>query len=367
MEIWHHRGGLRRSLAALKNGKITLGFIGGSITDGRAPWNWPEPVTAWFVEKFPGVRVQVENAGIGATGSDLGVFRAQRDLIDRGCDLVFVEYAVNDNDTAVENRKRTREGLIRKLLGEQRDVVLVYTYCQKMYNDMIAGKVPASIAELEKLGEHYSLGSVWMGLHAMRENLKGQMRWEEWLPDGLHPQYRGSLSYGQSVTAFLERELLTKPSSTAIPFGAKLPKPINKKNWEGAYALDFSDVRLEGPWSIRRSLTSVWMEQIVNTAAVGAKLSFHFTGRGLMLGFDFGKSSAEFRYRLDGKAWKDSKRDRPAWCGNEGWYRTFLVADDLKSGKHTFEVEVVHGNPTEDPAIVCMGTNFNLALIGILP
>src|SRR5437763_326691 len=114
-------------MRALKSGRITLGFIGGSITDPRSGTRWPEPVTAWFIEHFPGVRVLVENAAIGATSSDLGVFRAERDLIRRGCDLVFIEYAVNDNGVPVENRNRTREGLIRKLLkDEPRDLVFVY-------------------------------------------------------------------------------------------------------------------------------------------------------------------------------------------------------------------------------------------------
>ncbi len=31
------------------------GFTGGSITDARPEWNWPEPVIAWFLETFPRV------------------------------------------------------------------------------------------------------------------------------------------------------------------------------------------------------------------------------------------------------------------------------------------------------------------------
>ena len=104
MEIFQHRGGLHHTLEAIKAGSLTLGFIGGSITDPRPEWNWPEAVIAWFVERFPGVRIYVENAAIGATGSDLAVFRAQRDLIDHDCDLVFVEFAVNDEGAPAEDQ-----------------------------------------------------------------------------------------------------------------------------------------------------------------------------------------------------------------------------------------------------------------------
>jgi hypothetical protein len=363
LQVHQHRAGLRRTRAAIQRGALTIGFAGGSITDPRAGWNWPEAVTAWFVETFPGVRMTVENAAIGATGSELAIFRAQRDLIDRGCDLVFVEYAVNDGGEPAEKRMRTREGLIRKLLaGEGRDLVLPYTYSQDMYADMVDGRVPPSIADFERLAGHYHIGSVWMSLHALREVMQGRMRWEEWLPDGLHPQSRGSLSYAQSVITYLERELLGDASTEALATGNAMPAPLNPCNWEGAYCLPFAQVKLAGPWTVQRWSKLVWIDQVLNTAAVGARLSFEFDGRGLSLGFDFGKSSAEFRYRLDGGEWKQSERDRPAWCPEDGWYRISSIADDLPAGRHMFELEVVHGNTAN-----CTGTNFRMACIGIVP
>jgi hypothetical protein len=356
MEINQYRSGLKRTLKALQSGQVTVGFIGGSITDGRPGWNWPEPLAAWF-------------AAIGATGSDLAVFRAERDLIQRGCDLVFIEFAVNDNETPPEQRMRTREGLLRKLLREaERDLILAYTFSQPMYADMLQERLPASIADFEQLAAHYAIGSVWMGLHALQEVQKGRLRWEEWLPDGLHPQLRGSLSYAQSVMSFLQHELIDHPSETAIPAGAALPAPLNPRNWENAQLLPFSEVRLEGPWLIQRWPKMVWIDQMLYTAAVGATLAFEFTGRGLMLGFDFGKNSAEFYYRLDDQNWQYSNRDRPDWCGGEGWYRTFPVADDLPPGRHTFELKVVHGNASNaDAGGHYVGTTFNLALIGVIP
>jgi len=369
MDIFHHRGGLKRTLRAIQNGSLTVGFIGGSITDPRPGCNWPDPVCAWLLETFPGLRLQVENAAIGATGSDLAVLRAQRDLIGRGCDLVFIEFAVNDADTPPDQRERSREGLLRKLLrGEPCDLIFAYTYRQAMYAEMGAGQVPGSIADFERLAEHYQIGSVWMGLYALEEVRKGRMRWDEWLPASLHPQSRGSLSYGQSVAAFLRRELIEAPSQVRIRGGAELPEPLNKANWEGARLLPFAEVRLEGPWTIQRWSKYIWLEQVLHTGAVGARLSFDFEGRGLLLGLDFCKSSAEFNYRLDGGEWQFSNRERPDWVGVDGWLRTSLMADDLAAGTHTFELEVVHGNPGGDkPWTSYNGTTFDLGLIGVIP
>jgi len=363
-QIWKHRAPLLNTWQAIESGTLRLGFIGGSITDARARHNWPEPVIAWFKEHYPHVRLFVENAAIGATGSELAVFRAERDLIMRDCDLVFVDYSVNDDEEASEKRMRTREGLLRKLLADcSRDVVLVHTFRQSFYREMSVGDTPASIAEFEALAEHYGIGSVGMGLHALEEVRLGRMRWEEWLPDGLHPTERGSLSYARSVISFLEKELpgsVNPVKPTAKPL--QLPLPLNPNNWENASILPLDEIETEGPWVIRRWPHLEWMDQVVETSAIGAKLKFTFEGTGLTLGFDFGATSSELRYRLDNGPWKISERSRPVWCGNDGWYRMFTVAEDLINGSHEFEMEVVHGDTPE-----CKGTNCRLALVGIIP
>lgn len=364
MQIQRYRGSFIHTLKAIESGTLTIGFIGGSITTGQAPHNWPEPVTNWFSRTYPGLRVIVENAGIGATGSDLAVFRARRDLIARGCDLVFVEFAVNDYWAATENRMRSREGLLRKLIAAGNcDVVLVYTYNQPMYADMSQGRMPASIAEFEQLAEHYRLSSIWMALNAYREVQAGAMTWEEWLPDGLHPQYRGSLSYAQSVIEHLQRQLRkSKAQRTNVGTRAKLPAPLNSCNWEGGYLLEWKNVKLRGPWALKRSCNSVWMDQVLTTSALGAKLSFEFTGRGLCLGFEFGKLASEYRYRIDEGEVKTSRRDRADWVGPLAIFQLDRLADDLPPGRHHVEIEVIHGD-----APGCEGTHFHLAFIGVLP
>jgi lysophospholipase L1-like esterase len=362
MKIYRHRSGLLRALRAIQRGELTIGYVGGSITDARPGFNWPETVTRWFVEKFPKVRIHEENAAIGATGSDLAVFRAERDLIRHGCDLVFIEFAVNDYGETTEKRRRTREGLVRKLLAKNgRDLMFVYTFSQPMYAEMIADKVPASIAEFEELAEHYGIPSVWMGLYALEDIKEGRMRWEEWLPDGLHPQHRGSYSYGQAVTALLEKELISAQGSTELAAGERMPAPMNANNWENATLLPFSDVGWRGAWSLKRWPHHAWIDQVLETSAVGASLSFEFDGRGLCLGFDFGKNSSEFRYRIDSGEWINVTRDRPAWCGPSGWFRLTHLGEDLRPGRHKFDLEVTHGDKPE-----CAGTNFRLALIGII-
>jgi hypothetical protein len=366
-EVYCRRRPLEQTVHALKRGSLKIGFIGGSITEDRpiekGHHNWPETLISWLQAHHPELRLSVENVAIGATGSDLAVFRARRDLLDRSCDLIFVEFAVNDHGTPSERRNRTREGLLRQLLAAgTADVVLIYTFCQEMYADMEKGKMPSSIAEFELLAKHYDLSSLWVGLQALREVKAGQMRWEEWLPDGLHPEHRGSLSYGQCATGFLEKELNHTQGSSGSPAKPKaLPSPRNKQCWERVHLLPLSEIRRQGPWVLRRWSHYSWIDQVLSTAAPGARLSFSFTGRGLALGFDFGKTSAEFRYRINGGKWQTSLRDRPSWCPVAGWLRLFVVEDQLTRKKHQIELEVIHGNRPE-----CTGTTFDLGLVGVI-
>jgi hypothetical protein len=358
--IWRHRSPLIRLRAALERGEVTLGFLGGSITEAKPGHNWPDKVVSWLVETYPQVRFTIENAAIGATGSNLAVFRAERDILSKDCDIIFVEYAVNDFYAPHERRKRTREGLIRRLIeGSDSDLVLTYSYLQAMYADMEAGNVPDSIAELEQIGEHYHIGSIWMGLYAFEEVRKGRMAWEEWLPDGLHPTHRGSLSYAQSVIAYLVKELNTDLGRTPrIPL---LPEPINSEHWGNISFVPFREVRTEGPWTVQRSANLVWIDQLLVTTAIGSKLRFSFQGKGLALGFDFGKLSADFRCRMDGGEATVIQLDRADWSPAEGIYHVEIVAEDLTTGMHEVEIEVIHGN---GPG--CQGTRFRLAFIGII-
>ncbi len=358
--VVRRRGSLDRTRAALARGRLTVGFLGGSITSAQTGTRWPEPLAAWLADAFPGVRLTVENAAIGATGSDLAAFRAQSEIIARGCDLVFVEYATNDYGEPTDRRTRTREGLLRQLLRDGRcDVVLVYTYCPEMQPDLFAGIVPSTVAEFEVLADRYRLNAVWMGLHALREVRRGLLTWEEWLPDGLHPEKRGSLSYAQSVMAFMAEALV--PSGGAAPAPAALPPPSVPGTWEQVRLLPFSMVAWTGPWSVQRWEGCHGLDRALVCTAPGAGLRLEFAGRGLLLAFDFGKTSGEIRYRLDGGDWQVTQRDCPAWAGEAGWLRTLLIDEALPPGPHAFELETLPG-----PATAGRGTRTVIGLIGVL-
>ena len=81
--IWNIKDVMKRAEAGEK---LTIGFIGGSITQGSLS-STPQKCYAylvyeWWVRTFPQAEFKYVNAGIGGTTSQFGVARVQDDLLD---------------------------------------------------------------------------------------------------------------------------------------------------------------------------------------------------------------------------------------------------------------------------------------------
>ena len=338
---------------------VTIGFIGGSITDPRGRERWSEYVTSWFISEYPDVIVDVENAAIGATGSNYAVFRAQRDLIDRGCDIIFIEYAVNDGGAETAVRNASREGLIRKLANNtEADLVITYTYAGDFLQDMLAGKFPATITEFEELADYYGISSVFMSSYALDCVKRGVLRWEEWLPDGLHPAHVGSRFYSEPVCALLERMLEAKcENETVWPI-----EPLYADNWEFAECLPLEKLERNGYWRLYRCLDRPLVDRVLSSTCYGSSLKGSFEGTGVVLTVSFGKMSTDFRWRVDGGEWHRSDDRRTEWMDDYTWLKTNLLVKGLENGSHTLEIEVLP--PEYGP--YCKGCTFELVLVGVL-
>ena len=157
-----NRGNQRRIKEVMKRAqageKLTLGFLGGSITQGSLS-STPETCYAylvyeWWKKTFPNAEFVYLNAGIGGTTSQFGVARVESDLLRYKPDFVIVEFSVNDDNN--EFFLETYEGLIRKIYGnvEKPAVLIVHNVCYD------TGK-NAEEQHL-KIGKHYNIPCVGM-------------------------------------------------------------------------------------------------------------------------------------------------------------------------------------------------------------
>lgn len=326
--LWH-------TAEAIRRGHITIAFVGGSITEPGDAKRWADKVADWFVARYPGLIVDVENAAKGATGSLSSILYVDDSVIPYKPDLIFVESAVNDGEQAWG---ACREGVVRKLLeGTESDIVVTYTYSQAMYDDFLAGTLPRTIRDWEELADHYSLTSVFMSRYTFDLVMSGFLKWEEWLPDGLHPADVGSRFYAEPVCALLEEEI-----ANAKPQTYEIPAPLHADNWGKTYRFPLEKIERHGAWRLVHERRIPTVEYILFTASMTSSLFLKFEGRGFVLRKMENLFHAAYQYRIDGGEWVKKNAPLPAWSLNAtDWVREMEPVTGLEDGEHTLEIQPI--------------------------
>jgi lysophospholipase L1-like esterase len=344
LAVFNPRHPLRQLKQALDQQEVTFGFLGGSITEARVPYNWPDFFIAQFANQFKHIKLHIENAALGATGSEFGLMRVQEDIINKKVDCVFIEYAVNDWWTPSEDRIAAMEGILRKLKAANvHDIVFVYTFSRDMMPYLDKKILPPTVNDFENLASHYQISSVFVGLDAYQRFKKGEFRFEAWLPDGLHPQDFGSKIYADGVFQLINN-LVSSTSTSDYLF----PSTFQSYQWEKLTILPLHHLDFKYPFVLRRHALQVFAPYVLSCFVSDATLVINFTGTGLLMTFDFGRHSGEFMYRVNQGNWITSKRDRPNWVGHSGWLRTMKIVDRLDKGNHRVEIKTLSAQDAND-------------------
>ena len=154
-----------------KDKKLTIGFLGGSITQGDGASNVEETsysalITKWFTKNYPQANIKSIIAGAPGTGSDLGAFYSIKAL--KKADLIFIEFAVNDygviksfsNDDEKKNYvMRFTEGIIRGLLIENPAVEIAFidVASKPTFENYELGTLPLVVQSHQELADHYTI------------------------------------------------------------------------------------------------------------------------------------------------------------------------------------------------------------------
>ena len=197
---------------AEKGGKLKIGFLGGSITQGCNPTlpenAYVERVTSWFKEKFPNTEIERINAGVGATGSLIGVHRVERDIIAHKPDLVFVEFAANDV-TPKKDTNISYESLIRKIVTKLPEAAVV-----EIFMTLETGE--SAEEEETKIAEHYEVPSVSYRKEIFNQIKAGAYTWKDIETDEVHPNDRGHGIVAGLIEELMEVALSKEANSSFV-------------------------------------------------------------------------------------------------------------------------------------------------------
>jgi hypothetical protein len=364
LEELRARKGLPNFFSRLKSGKeVKIVYLGGSIT--AAGDGWRDQTYKWFKQQYPGSNISQVNAGVGGTGSDLGVFRLQKDVLTFKPDLVFIEFAVNDGGNYIH---QTMEGIVRKIWKADAgtDICFVYTMAGNMLPVLQQNKLMPSMLAMEHVAEHYGIPSIQMGIEALALIKEGKLIFQgkpEEYPgkmvftgDNVHPNtHTGHRLYTEAVIRSMKRLAGSNKAFAHTP-GA----PYTKDNWEDAKMISVKDLQMKGNWqqlsSPQDSIARMFIQRFpVLMKSTDPAASIHIQFRGRLAGlYDIvGPGCGQYEVVVDAQP----ARLYPRFDRHAVYYRShYFFLPVLDPGEHSIDLKVSDQKP-DKMAILRQGTN----------
>lgn len=310
------RQGLGNFFAKLEAGDtVRIAYLGGSIT---AMNGWRNKTTDWFRSKYPNAKVEEIHAAIGGTGSDLGVFRLQRDVLRHKPDLLFVEFAVNDGGAAPPRIWRAMEGIVRQTwqADPTTDICYVYTLHHHMIETYQKGQCPRSTSSDELLADYYGIPSINFGVRVAELEKDGKLIMTPpdegeapedvivFSKDGVHP-----VDAGHEVYLDVIKECMPKIAARSRPVkhGEKLGRPFVEDHMTAAKIVPIQPDMLKGDWkklgdddhlakSFGKRMGTLW-----EADQPGESIQFKFKGSYAALYDILGPDGGQVTITVDGK------------------------------------------------------------------
>ncbi|MCQ2506524.1 MAG: SGNH/GDSL hydrolase family protein [Lachnospiraceae bacterium] len=222
---------LSKKLDAAKEGaETTVLFLGGSVTEGsnaseRTPKGYQKGYAYITFEYLrdtygfgDGSNFKYVNAGISGTSSALGMNRVEDDVLSFKPDIIFIEFAVN-NDSRITYDNKTYESLIRRCLNAEGEPAVVLLFSAATY----AG---GTQAVMEKIGAFYDLTMISMHNALKTPQNKKAIEWSDFSKDSVHPQQAGHYLYAKAICKTLKHAYEENTSKSY-----NIPENVSKEGY----------------------------------------------------------------------------------------------------------------------------------------
>lgn len=294
--------------------------IGGSITQASGD-GWAGD---WLREQFPQSDVTVVNSGMSATGSSLGIFRVERDIIAHQPDLVAIEYCVNDGALSDEEAIRYMETLVVRLKSLPQPPAIVIVEA--------ASKNGVNLARHRRVARHYGLIEVDMQA-AM--DAQGAAAWDEFFSDTVHPNKAGHAFYAETMRGVLGPLAERAKAGESPVVSAALPARLSTK----PLLLDARMAPLQGyvapGWKAEASPPVWWnrfFQGVLSASEPEAVLRVPFRGTMVGVFYAMNKDHGSFYANVDGGL------PRHVFLNTRGGYSSVILGNDLPAREHMLTV-----------------------------
>jgi len=329
--------------------KGTVAFLGGSITE----MNGYRPMVCETLQKrFPRTTFIFVGAGISSTCSTTGAFRFGSDVLAKGpIDLLFVEFAVNDDQDGHHTRAecvRGMEGILRQARRANpcMDIVMTFFVNEGMLKTCQDGRVPLTIEAHTAVAAHYGVPTINLAQEVADEINAGVLTWQQY--GGVHPAPFGNAICARMIDELFAREWAVPLAREARAKAKPLPVPLDPFNYGTGRFVALSEAKVKRGWTLgvpdwkslpggkRERFTSIPM---LCATEAGAELTLPFEGAAVGAYIVAGPDAGIAEASIDGGAFKPVDLLH-AYSKGLHYPRTVLFGSELASGKHVLTLRM---------------------------
>ncbi|MBP3249524.1 MAG: carbohydrate binding domain-containing protein [Ruminococcus sp.] len=298
---------LVKKLEAAENGEsLTLGYIGGSITEGK---NYSNPFTSYVRNTFAKGSFKEVNIGMSGTSSVVGLVRAEKGLVAQNPDIVVIEFSVNDHEDI--SYKKSFESLIRMFLEMPNEpaVIVLITRSKGGFS---------SQTQMEAAGKNFDVPVISMNNSMTKAFNSGFLKPDDYYTDEYHPHEKGGQLIADTMAYYLRQAMKTenRSDSYTIPstsaYGSEYYTCVNMSPNE---LTNFSAGSFTAGNGYDRNNTLSYSYAFQKNSANNA-MTFTTTGKGLILVFKANSSGmGTALVTVNGKTTKVSGNKQYTWGG----------------------------------------------------
>lgn len=344
---------------------VRVAFFGGSLTWGA---NASDPqrtsyralMMDYLRQRYPKAPLVFTDAAIGGTGSQLGIFRLERDVLASRPDLVFLDFTANDGlESASRPPLASYEAILRDLIGRGIPVVQVLLGFRFNFGSSY------NLADLPRRRDHLELAAAYQTavgdafpliqtrIESGTETLEGL-----WPFDGAHPDDAGYRLFFEAVQLGFE-QAVAQQRVCHVP-----AKPLFSDTYRQRTRHHLVEHELPAGWTRQKTfrtslwfdgLSSRWMGDVAACTAADYEtvqpIELTFAGKLVAVFGEADQDGLGFRAWIDGEPQLyQPASGQPAtsvWDFSTrrfGQGRLFIwrvLADNLSPGRHTLSIRPV--------------------------
>jgi lysophospholipase L1-like esterase len=327
-----------------------VAFLGGSITE----MNGYRPMVCEILQKrFPKTSFTFIPAGISSTCSTTGAFRFGSDVLEKGpVDLLFVEFAVNDDQDGHHTREeciRGMEGIVRhaRQANPAMDIVMTFFVNEGMLKTLQEGQTPLTMEAHTAVAEYYRVPTIRLAKEVADEISAGALTWSQY--GGVHPA-----PHGNAICARMIDELFSRAWTSPLAEGAKLEPapvpltPLDPLSYSAGRFVSPAEAKVKQGWTLgvpdwkslpggkRERFTSIPM---LCATEPGAELTLAFEGTAVGAFVVAGPDAGIAEASVDGGP---AQRVDLYHAYSKGLHypRTVMLGTALQPGAHTLTLKI---------------------------